>query len=288
VTTDNPDSVPERFRRQMQAAGLLRWCLMVALVVAIVAYCLTERLAQVWIAGGLALLVAVWTVLVVRAVGQVRRARRSSLLLQEGRVEEARRGLLGVLNSLTPLRSITVLACHYLAVASHLSRKYAEAAAICRELLAHRLGPTKSVGTATRFILADSLLMLGEVDEALPVVQAIDTGNLSLNDRLTFLPIELHCQLAADQGTTAAQALPEKVRLAELLEPPTAALTHAFLAEACRRTNQGRQRDFLLRRAALLADLEPLVSRYQPVLGHLDIKAAQSEPTGPADTDRQP
>jgi hypothetical protein len=245
-------------------------------------------LAQVWIGGSLAAVALIWTMLVVRAVGQVRRARRSSLLLQQGRIEEARQVLLSVLNCLTPLRSITVLACHYLAVASHLSRQYIEAAAICRELLTHRLGPTKSVATATRFILADSLLMLGEVDEAVPVVQAIDTGKLSLNDRLTFLPIELHCQLAADQGASAADSLPDKVRLAELLEPPTAALTHAFLAEACRRTNRCRQRDFLLRRAELLADLEPLVSRYRPVLGHLDVGIAGSEPTLSSDADRQP
>ena len=278
--------VPARFRQQLLAANLLRWCLVAALVAGLFASFAAAGSTQGWIIAGMAALVGIWMLLALRTLRQVRTTRSSAALLAQGRIEEARRGLLLALNGLTPLRSVTILACHYLAVAAHLSRSYREAIALCRELLAHPLGSMKNLATATRLILADSLLMLDEVDAASLVVQSIDGTKLSLADRLTFLPIELRYQLITDQAGQAVESLPEKVHLAELLDPWGAALTHALLAEACRRTNLIRQQDYLLRRATLLADLEPIIARYEPLLNSLAPHAGASGSPDSSDPDR--
>ena len=288
MTRDPQEDIPARFRRQMRTADLLRWCLAVALAGGLIAYCFAAPGRQGYVAAALLVVGGVWIVLLLRTVGQLRRARNSSALLKEGRIDEARQGLLLALDSLSPLRSIKILTCHYLAVAAHLRRRYGETAAICRELLAHPLGPMSNIGTATRLILVDSLLMLDEFDVAAPVVQRIGATRLSLTDRLTFLPIELRYQLATDQAARAVESLPGKVRLAELLDSSGAALTHALLAEACRQMKLTAQQDYLLRRAALLADLQPMVTRYGRILQNLNVETVGLDPLGLSDPNPLP
>ena len=288
MTRDPQEDVPARFRRQMRTADLLRGCLALALGGGLIAYCFAAPGTRGYVAAALLVVSGTWIVLLLRTIGQLRRARTSSALLKEGRIEEAHQELLGALDSLSPLRSIKILACHYLAVAAHLGRRYGETAAICRELLAHPLGAMANLGTATRLILVDSLLMLDEFDAAAPVIQQIGASPLSLTDRLTFLPIELRYQLATDQAAQAVESLPSKARLAELLDSSAAALTHALLAEACMRMKLTPQHEYLLRRAALLADLQPIVTRYRPILQNLNVEAAGPDPLELTDPNPRP
>ena len=285
MTPDSGQDIPARFRRQMRAAAVQRWVLGTTLVVGLIACHFVGTPTRGWVVAGLAGVAGLWIALALRGVKQVHATRTSSALLAAGRIADARQALVATLNRMTPLSSVKILACHYLAVAAHLSRSYAEAAAICRELLSHRLGQMKNIAAATRLILADALLMLDESNAAAAAIQAIDPNALSLTERLTLLPIELRCQLATGRAERAVESLPEKVRLAELLDTTNAALTHMLLAEACRRMELADKQRYLLERAALLAELNPIVARFKPLLAELDTTAA-TEPTGPTDSDR--
>jgi hypothetical protein len=82
-----------------------------------------------------------------------------------------------------------------------------------------------------------------------------------------LLPIELRCRTAEGDYERAAESLGWKVRLAELLEAPKAALVHALLARACRHTDRSEVATFLQRRAELYGDLGELAGEYQTPLG---------------------
>lgn len=266
-------NLPGRFRRQMWSACLLRGALGAALLLGLVALYQVDPATRRWILAGMFAVAGLWLALSLRGLGAVKRARRGAALVAAGRLDEACEVLAGALSRLTPLRSAKILACHQLAIAAHLTRRYRDAVAISRELLAHRLGAASGVATATRLILADSLLGLDDVRAAAPVVQALDRQDLSLAEQMVFLPVALRCQLTAGRHDEAVQALAEKVRVAELMDSPVASLVHALLAEACRRTGLPRQQDYLLRRAALLADVEPIVARHRGILGSLPIES---------------
>lgn len=266
-----PDaSIVQRFHRQMRLSQFLRGCLVVALITVLVVFYRGDQATQAWTLSGLGAMAALWIGLSWRTIKQVRVTRAGSTLLAQGRLDEARQTLLGVLEGPSPLRSGKILACHYLAVSAHLANAYREAAGICRALLSYRLGSMKSIATATRLVLADSLLMLNDPEGAGPVVQAIQRSSLSLTERMTLLPIELRYQLAADRSDQAVDDLAEKVKVAELLDSTTAALTHVLLAEACRRMDMLDQHRYFLRRAKLLADLGPIVEKYHSVLNRVD------------------
>jgi hypothetical protein len=268
-------------RRQMRAAAALRLTAGAVLLAGLVACGLVGSPTRRWIVVGLVLLAAVWILLSFRGVLLLRRARHGAALLAAGRVEQAQRDLVDVLGRFTLLRSVKIMAGHQLAVATHAGGRYAEAIAICREVLRHRLRGARSAATGLRLILADSLLMLDQIEAAGPVMQAMDAYDLSLADRMTLLPIKLRYQLSAGRDAEAAGSLPDKVRLAELLDSSSAALAHALLAEACRRAHLPQQQHYLLQRAELLADLGPIVGRYPQLLGDLGIGP---DPTEPAET----
>lgn len=273
MTEERVNEVASRFRWQMRAAAVVRLGVALSLLAGLLASSQVGPAQQRWILAGMAALVGAWVILGLRGVVLLKRARHSAAQLSAGRLDEARENLLDVLGRFTLLRSVKILAGHQLAVAAHLGRRYREAIVICSELLRHRLGGTRSVATDLRLILADSLLMLDEIGAVGPVMQAIDDEHLSLADRLTLLPIELRYQLTAGREAEAVRSLPTRVRLAELLDPSSAAQAHALLAEACRRANLTPQQDYLLQRAALLADLEPIVARFPRILGDLGIEA---------------
>ncbi|MFQ5490222.1 MAG: hypothetical protein ACE5GE_05825 [Phycisphaerae bacterium] len=280
--TAQPDaSIAQRFRRQMRLASLLQGCLIVALCVTLVVFYRGGRAWQIWTVLGLGAMAGLWIAMSWRTIKQVRSARSSSTLLAQGQLEEARRKLLQVLEGPSPLRSGKILACHYLAVSAHLDSAYREAAIICRSLLRYRLGSMNSIATATRMVLADSLLMLNDTAGAGPVVQAIQQSPLSLSDRMTMLPIELRYQLAAGRSEQAVEDLTGKVKIAELLEAPGSALTHVLLAEACRRMDMPQQQEYFLRRARLLADVEPIVRKYHDLLNQVT-PATSAPPPSPS------
>jgi len=280
------DTVAEwlaRFHRHMRAAAVLRWAFVVVMITGCVAFYQVGPTAQLGVLAVMGLATVAWVVLGVRGVRLAGAARLGAMLLEAGRIDEAQQHLARALRAVTPLRSVKLLACHQMAVAAHASRCYRGAVALCRALLGERLGAMKSMANATRLILADSLLMLDDVRAAGLALDGLSGARLSLADRMVLLPIELRYHLAAGLEDRAVESLPHKVRLAELLDAPDAALAHALLAEACRRNQLTPQGDYLRERAALLGDLDAIVAGHPALLGGLGSPPAGTEPPTPTE-----
>ena len=86
--------------------------------------------------------------------------------------------------------------------------------------------------------------------------------DLNLAEQLLLLPIELRCQVTAEQYDAASESLPWKVERAELLDSPTAGLVHALLAMAADHTGQSRMAGFLRHRAELYHGLDNLAEEH--------------------------
>ncbi|MGQ9648881.1 MAG: hypothetical protein ACUVXJ_02095 [Phycisphaerae bacterium] len=226
-----------------------------------------------------ALLVAVvlagWIVLALVSFHLARMLQMARILLGTGQTDNARVWLGRVMTGWSLSSRIQLAACQHLASSFSAKDGHEEVVSICRELLRHRLGRLKSVAVNTRLMLVDSLLMLDRVGEAYEALKPLSDLPLSLADRMKMLPIQLRYELRAGQPALAVESLSEKVRIAELLESPQAALVHAMLAKACRRHGMHAQAEFLMRRARLYADLAPLAQRYKVIA---DIAATDGGP----------
>lgn len=207
---------------------------------------------------------AAWIALMIFSVRQARSANQASAFIASGRLDLAEEQLRNALRQFTFFRDGKLLACHNLAVVAHGRKCYAAAAELCEGVLALHSGISRRIVRTCRILLADCRLFLGDAVAALRAIEplSLQDPNLSLAEQLLLLPIEVRCRMARGEYENASAVLPWKVRRAELLDSPKAALVHALLAEACRRTGQPREADFLQRRAELYHDLDELAEQY--------------------------
>jgi len=203
-----------------------------------------------------------WILFLVHLIRVTREVQAGGVLLTTGQLDDAEVWLRRGIERFSLSGHAKILACQQLASLFFRRSAYQEVVTICQELLRHRIRRVRKVWINTRLMLADSLLMLDRTSEAYAAMRPVYDVPLSLADRMKLLPIQLRYELAADHAASAVQALAEKVRIAELLDAPRAALVHALLAEACRREAMPGQRDFLAERARLYFDLDQLVQRY--------------------------
>ncbi len=203
-----------------------------------------------------------WVGVFVRSMRSAREVQAGSILLSAGQLDDAETWLRKAATRFSLTLGAKLLACQELASLMLRREAYAEAAAICREVLRHRMRRARGVLVNARLMLADVLLLLNRVEEAYAAIRPLYDESLSLAERMRLLPIQLRYELAADHAASAVSALEEKVRIAELLDSRRAALVHALLAEACRRQAMPAQRGFLIERARLYHDLDPLAERY--------------------------
>lgn len=206
-----------------------------------------------------------WVAIVVRTMRLARQLHAAGVLLSIGRLDDAEVWLRRMIARFSLSARSKLMACQQVAALLFRRECYRDVVLVCRELLRQRLTRFRQIWVTARLMLADSHLMLGEVSEAYEAIRPVYESELSLSERLKLLPIQLRYELAADHAVSAVQAMDEKVRFAELLESPQAALVHALLAEACRRQSMPSERAFLAERARLYHDLEELAERY-PVI----------------------
>jgi hypothetical protein len=257
------DALLRRFRRQLTAAHVLRVGLLAALGVSLIWAARSpapgggRMVFLVALAGA-----AIWIALLIKSMGLARRIQTGSTLLSLGQLDDAEVWLRQAMMCFSFSARSKIVACQQLASLFFRRDSYAEAIVLCRELLRHRLRGLRNVWINARLLLADSLLMLDEVAGAYEALGPVCNVSLSLAERMKLLPIRLRYELAADHAASCVQSLKEKVRIAELLDAPRAALVHALLAEACRRQAMPAQQAFLCERARLYHDLNELVERY--------------------------
>lgn len=210
-------------------------------------------------------MLVLWAALLVRSVRLVREIQAGNLLIACGRLDDAEARLGRALGRFLFSERAQLMLFQQLAGLLFQRNRLHEVVAICGELLRHRLERIQGLAFHTRLMLADSLLLLGKVEEAYTAFRPVYDAPLTLAERMKLLPVQLRYELEAGHAAAAAGGLAEKVRVAELLESPRAALAHALLAEACRRQSMTAQQAFLAERARLYHDLAPLAEKY-PVI----------------------
>lgn len=209
-----------------------------------------------------------WVALMFFSIRQARASNQAMAFIASGRLDLAEERLRGALQQFSFFRNGLLLACHNLAVVAHGRQCYPAAAELCEGVLSlHkgiRKGLSRGIGRTCRILLADCRLFLGDAASALRAIEPIslDDPVLNLSEQLLFLPVELRCRIAQADYAGATANLPWKLRRAELLDSPKAALVHALLAEACRRTGQSETAAFLQGRAELYHDLDELEDQY--------------------------
>jgi len=229
-----------------------------------------------WSAASLAAIA--WLTLTFYSVRQIRVAHQASAFIASGRLDLAEERLKNALRKFSLYRNGKLLACHHLAVVAHGRKSYRAAAELCDGMISLPGGPLVATRRTCRILLADCRLFLGDVLAASRAIAPLrlDGADLGLAEQLLLLPIELRCQIAAEQYEEAARALPWKLKRAELLDAPRAALVHALLAQAARKTGKGPVADFLQRRAELYHDLDDLAEEY-PALRDLAPRARSAD-----------
>lgn len=266
MSTVAVDGILQAFRRNLRFLLGLR--LVVGLIFAFVfvwTWSLPEGTGRVVL--GLLMLGALllWAAFLVRSVRLMREIQAGNMLVALGRMEDAEARLGRILGRFSFSERGQLMLLQQLAGLLFIRERFHDVVAICRELLRHRLGRARGLGFATRVMLADSLLQLNRVEEAYAAIRPVYDAPLTLAERMKLLPVQLRYELAAGHAAAAAQGLPQKVQVAELLDSQGAALVHALLAEACRRQSMRAQEAFLAERARLYHDLEPLAEKH-PVI----------------------
>lgn len=217
-----------------------------------------DKLGLFWLLGAAA--ASIWVAFTVFSVRQARASQQASAFVASGRLDLAEEQLKGILSRFSFFRQGKLLACHNLAVIAHGRKDYDAAAELCGGIVSLRTGPPRSIGRTCRILLADCRLLLGDAAAAADAIKPLSVrgGGLNLVEQLLLLPVELRCQIASKNYRKAVDGLAWKVRRAELLDSPKAALTHALLARACRETGEIEKADYLQRRAELYHDLSEL------------------------------
>lgn len=268
------DRLLPTLRRHLTLLRVLRIALLGGLTVLLVWSLALPGPAGRWVLAGLGLLaVSAWMMFVAAWIRQTRDLQAGTLLLTLGRLDDAENRLGRSLMRFTLSARAKLIVGQQLAALFFRRERHADVVALCRELLRHRLAGIQNVWINTRLLLADSLLLMDQVADAYAAIRPVYDMPLSLADRMKLLPLQLRYELASDHAESAVGALAEKVRVAELLDSPRAALVHALLAEACRRRAMPVQQAFLTERARLYHDLEDLAERYpviSPVVGSAD------------------
>ncbi|HSW45011.1 MAG TPA: hypothetical protein VLM89_05525 [Phycisphaerae bacterium] len=262
---ENLTKLLRTFRRQMVALRFLRWMAVVLLAAAMVALP-KAGIMPAWsiLLIGLGLLVPAG-LLIVHSFRLAREIQAGGVLLSIGKLDDAAAWLKRGLSRFALSGRAKIMAAQLLASLLQRRGEHEDAVTVCREVLRQPLRRLQYVWVNTRLMLADSLLILGHLQEACETLRPIHGVPIPLEARLRLLPIQLRYELTAGDAGSAASELPEKVRLAELMDSSSAALTHALLAEACRRLDRSAERDFLAARANLYHDLGPLASQ-QPLI----------------------
>lgn len=257
------DMLLRTFRRQMRITRVLRFALLIG--TAIVLFWAINMPGpyrkQVMFGVFIATLI-VWVLSMINTARLARSLRTASALVGVGQLDNAEIWLRRTLEKLSLSTRTKVLAFQQMASLLFRRDAHADVVAVCGALLEQRISSLKPVWINTRLMMADSLLMLDRACDAYDAIRPVYDVPLSLSDRMKLLPIQLRYELAADHAEAATQGMPEKLQIAELMDSPRAALVHALLAEACRRSNMAEQQAYLTERAWLYHDLDQLAERY--------------------------
>ncbi|MEM6755608.1 MAG: hypothetical protein AAF586_00440 [Planctomycetota bacterium] len=127
-----------------------------------------------------------------------------------------------------------------------------EAVAIASALCRQRLGPGEVHRAELLMMIAEAELRHNRPASAYPALMALYGMRVSLPTAVRRLKTQTRYELAIGRWDCAMHRWPQKVAMADLLEPAAAAAFHADLADAAEATGRIDLADWLRRRRALL------------------------------------
>jgi hypothetical protein len=198
----------------------------------------------------------IWIVFTILGLRQARESNQAAVYIATGRFDLAERQLRAAALAFNLHRRAKLLACHNLAVVAHGRREFRTAAALSAGVIDLGRGALRGVSRICRILLADCMLELKDPEAASRAIAPIPLNDpaVPLAEQLLLLPIRLRCDAAMKAYNHILIDLPGKLKRAELLDSPKAAMCHQILADACAHSGRRSEADFLRKRADLYHD----------------------------------
>lgn len=252
-----PPFDPRRLRRQMLLDAAIRWTAGMGLGVCLLAVLALEW-SSLWMAGLLMLAaVIIWMRLsAVSAKVWQGLHRLTPLLVSDP--DQAEAWLAEHLRRLPLHRPVRLLLYHRLAMLRHRQQRFAEAGAICQQLLSQRLGPAERVRSHLLLLLVEASLAVNNPWGAYLGLVGLHSTRLSLVESLQCMALRTRYELAVGQYGLALADLSSKIERAELMPAPQCGAVHAMFAAAAARSRHDALADWLQRRAELICGPEQL------------------------------
>ena len=253
-----PSFSPEALRRQLVIDGGLWWLFRIVLL-AVLCFALIDSGRRegsgIGLSVALVVLVGLWMVYSLMSARVARQIPRITEMI-ETESDDADLALAGALGRRPLQQSLRLLLYHRLAMLRHRRRRFGEVAAICQEVLAHRLGAARMIRPHLLLMLVESRLECGDQWGTWAALGQLRRCRLSLMQLIQLTALQTRYEVGNGYFTQALHELSQKLALIELMPAPQCGLLHAILAVAARNSSQQATADWLQRRAELLCGPE--------------------------------
>jgi hypothetical protein len=253
------ESTISRLRRDLALGSLLQGALFAAALGSLVVLPLV--MPQVNSSIVLLAVFIIWVALMYNSAKGARLSVDTPVLIASGQFEEAEGQIELALSRFSMFRGIKLQAVHQLAVLRHAQKRYREAAALCRALLAHRGAADTPMSRSVRLLMAETMLELDDLRGVYDALAGLYRQRLSLVEVLNLLLAQLDYESRVGAWDRMMNQVMSKVQLAELMTPTSSARTQALLALAAKRSGRSDFCDWLRSRVELLADRGTLTTQ---------------------------
>jgi hypothetical protein len=167
-------------------------------------------------------------------------------------------------------RPVRLLLHHRLAMLRHRQERYAETAAICRELLGYRISAAGRVHTHLLLMLAESSLTENDMAGTYTALTQLHRVKLTLTEKAQRMALQTRYEIEMGHHQLVIAGLKDKIQLAELMPASQCGAIHAMFAVAAQRAQHPALSQWLNERALLLCGNDQLaILNHQ--IGFLDI-----------------
>lgn len=241
-----------RFRRDLTIASLIRFSLLAAAMVCILAQPLfgahQSWMPLLFLVGG------VWVLLSYRSMQGTRIAADSPSLIAAGEFDRAERHIDAALRTFSLFRTAKLLNLHHLSLLRHAQQRWRESILLSQAVLSQKLVALPGLARSSLLLQADSMLQVGDLNGAFGAMTRLYRYRLDLGEALNLQFLQLDYGWRIGAWESMLQSVGAKVQMCELMSRIDAAKSQALLAAAAYKTHRLPLAKWLRRRAELLAD----------------------------------
>lgn len=241
----------------MRIDAALRGVVIAAVVAAAIFVFIFEAGSSVWSAAAVLAVLGVWMG-ISSISARVSRELPAITAAVEADPAAAQAMIDGHLHRRPLLRWVRLMLYHRLAVLRHRQGRFDQSAAICRAVLAQRMGPARQVRPHLLLMLAEARLQFRDPAGAYPALLELYATRLGLSESLQRLALQTRYEVMAGQDDAALHRTTQKIELAELMPAAQCGAMHALLATAATRARRDDLAHWLRARAELLCTPEQL------------------------------